>query len=102
MKLKLSLSTIACALLSISLFSCNGKGSQGMAGGAREFAVMTLQPSPIEWYSSYPALIKGKQDIEIRPNVSGFLVELRVEQGSLLKKKKKKIVIDNVTYTEAL
>lgn len=45
MKLKLSIQTIACAILCISLFSCKGKNTQGMGGFAREYAVMTLQPS---------------------------------------------------------
>ena len=42
MKLKLSIQTIACAILCISLFSCKGKNTQGMGGFAREYAVPWL------------------------------------------------------------
>lgn len=102
MKLKSSIQTIACAVLCISLFSCEGKNSKGMGGFAREYAVMTVQPSSMEWFSSYPARIKGKQDIEIRPNVSGFLTELLVDEGSLVKKGDVLFVIDTIPYKSAL
>ena len=102
MKLKLSIQTIACAILCISLFSCKGKNTQGMGGFAREYAVMTLQPSEMEWFSNYPARIKGRQDIEIRPNVSGFLTELLVDEGSLVKKGDVLFVVDTIPYKAAL
>ena len=102
MKLKLSIQTIACAILCISLFSCQGKNTQGMGGFAREYAVMTLQPSAMEWFSNYPARIKGRQDIEIRPNVSGFLTELLVDEGSLVKKGDVLFVVDTIPYKAAL
>ncbi len=102
MKLKLSIQTIACAILCISLFSCKGKNTQGMGGFAREYAVMTLQPSAMEWFSNYPARIKGRQDIEIRPNVSGFLTELLVDEGSLVKKGDVLFVVDTIPYKAAL
>lgn len=63
---------------------------------------MTVQPSSMEWFSSYPARIKGKQDIEIRPNVSGFLTELLVDEGSLVKKGDVLFVIDTIPYKSAL
>ena len=69
---------------------------------AREYAVMTLEPDSMEWYSNYPAAIKGKRDIEIRPNVSGFITELRVDEGSVVRKGQVLFVIDTVPYKAAL
>lgn len=63
---------------------------------------MTLQPSEMEWFSNYPARIKGRQDIEIRPNVSGFLTELLVDEGSLVKKGDVLFVVDTIPYKAAL
>lgn len=68
----------------------------------REYAVMTLQPDSMEWYSNYPAAIKGKRDIEIRPNVSGFITDLRVDEGSVVRKGQVLFVIDTVPYKAAL
>ncbi len=78
---------IAGAMLCIFLFSCGGKNAQNGSGMVREYAVMTLQPDSMEWYSNYPAAIKGKRDIEIRPNVSGFITDLRVDEGSVVRKR---------------
>ena len=55
---------IAGAMLCIFLFSCGGKNAQNGSGMVREYAVMTLQPDSMEWYSNYPAAIKGKRDID--------------------------------------
>ena len=93
--------SIAGAMLCIFLFSCGGKNAQ-TGGMAREYAVMTLEPDSMEWYSNYPAAIKGKRDIEIRPNVSGFITELRVDEGSVVRKGQVLFVIDTVPYKAAL
>ena len=42
---------IAGAMLCIFLFSCGGKNAQNGGGMVREYAVMTLQPDSMEWYS---------------------------------------------------
>ncbi|HAC14000.1 efflux RND transporter periplasmic adaptor subunit [Barnesiella intestinihominis] len=89
-------------MLCIFLFSCGGKNAQNGSGMVREYAVMTLQPDSMEWYSNYPAAIKGKRDIEIRPNVSGFITDLRVDEGSVVRKGQVLFVIDTVPYKAAL
>lgn len=89
-------------MLCIFLFSCGGKNAQNGGGMVREYAVMTLQPDSMEWYSNYPAVIKGKRDIEIRPNVSGFITDLRVDEGSVVRKGQVLFVIDTVPYKAAL
>ena len=55
-------------------------------GGAPECAVQTLQPATVNLTSSYPATIKGKQDVEIRPQVSGFITKVCVDEGSMVRK----------------
>ncbi|WP_440184984.1 efflux RND transporter periplasmic adaptor subunit [Barnesiella intestinihominis] len=93
---------IAGAMLCIFFISCGGKNAQNGSGMVREYAVMTLQPDSMEWYSNYPAAIKGKRDIEIRPNVSGFITDLRVDEGSVVRKGQVLFVIDTVPYKAAL
>ena len=39
-------------------------------GNVRRYDVMVLEPTSRELCSSYPATIRGKQDIDIRPKVS--------------------------------
>ena len=37
-------------------------------------------------YQSYPATVKGKTDIEIRPQVTGFITKVHVDEGQVVKK----------------
>lgn len=68
----------------------------------KEYAVVTLQPTKSELKSSYPAVIKGKQDIEIRPKVAGFITKLCVDEGSTVRKGQTLFVIDPVQYEAAV
>ena len=51
----------------VSLLTACGGGQSGMKMGDDEFAVMTVTASNSAQTRSYPATIKGLQDIEIRP-----------------------------------
>ena len=54
-----------------------------------EFAVITVETTTANLTNSYPATIKGKQDVEIRPMVSGFITKLHVDEGSVVHKRTK-------------
>lgn len=94
-------SIIGVLLVCLSFYSCNKKGQQG-GDMIAEYAVTTLSGSDIELKSSYPAVIKGKQDIEIRPQVSGFITRLCVDEGSVVHKGQVLFQIDAVQYQEAV
>ena len=65
--MKSRLVLLACCLALLS--SCkNGNGGEAKAP---EYAVITAQTTTAKLTNSYPATIKGKQDVEIRPMVSG-------------------------------
>lgn len=91
------LSTAIC----LSLFSC-GKQQQSGFNMVKEYPVTTLQPESVELNTSYPTTIKGRQDIEIRPNVSGFITQLCVDEGATVHKGQLLFVIDPVQYEEAV
>ena len=98
------LSIIGVLLVCLSFYSCKKNGQQGQQGGdmTPEYAVTTLSSSNVELKSSYPAVIKGKQDIEIRPQVSGFITQLCVDEGSIVHKGQILFKIDAVQYEEAV
>ena len=107
MKVKKSLTVpfqrIAVIALGISALSACNSGQQGPGmGGAPEYAVMTMETVPTELSSSYPATIRGRQDIEIRPNVGGFITKLSVDEGSVVRKGQELFQIDPVQYEEAV
>ncbi|MEG1563985.1 MAG: efflux RND transporter periplasmic adaptor subunit [Bacteroides sp.] len=85
----------------LSLAGCGQKGQMGM-GGVEEYAVMTLQTANSDLKSTYPAIIKGKQDIEIRPQVAGFITKVCVDEGSVVHKGQTLFIIDQVQYQAAV
>lgn len=63
-----------------------------------EYPVMTVGTQGSETQTTYPASIKGVQDVEIRPKVSGFITKLCVQEGQVVKAGQLLFVIDNTTY----
>jgi len=55
-----------------------------------------------ELFQHYPATIRGRQDIDILPQVSGFISEVRVKEGEKVKKGQTLFIIDQVPYQAAL
>ncbi len=87
--------------VALSFFAC-GKKEQAAGNAVREYAVVTLEPGRSDLKSIFPATIKGKQDIEIRPKVAGFITALRVDEGSVVKKGETMFVIDQIPYQAAV
>jgi membrane fusion protein (multidrug efflux system) len=48
--------------------------------------------------STYPATIKGVQDVEIHPKVQGFITQINVKEGQTVSAGQVLFVLDNVTY----
>ena len=91
------------ALFAVGVFlltACGGKQS-GMKLGDDEFAVSAVTVSSSNQTMSYPATIKGLQDIEIRPQVSGFIVQLCVDEGATVRKGQALFKIDDTQYAAA-
>ena len=91
----------ATSVMSILLMTGCG-GQQGQQPQSNEFAVRTVTTASPELSYSYPATIKGKQDIEIRPRVSGNIVRVCVDEGASVRAGQTLFVIDDVTYREAV
>ncbi|MDO3389913.1 efflux RND transporter periplasmic adaptor subunit [Bacteroides sp. ET489] len=96
MKSRLGLLVCCLALLS----SC-GQGNKN-TGSAPEIAVMEVNTTTANLTNSYPATIKGKQDVEIRPMVSGFITKLHVDEGAFVRKGQVLFTIDPVQYQAAV
>lgn len=50
----------------------------------QSYPVLELQPRPIVLTSSYPATLEGKQTVEIRPRIPGYITEMHVDEGDLV------------------
>ena len=96
--MKSRLVLLACCL---ALLSSCGQGNKG-TGSAPEIAVMEVNTTTANLTNSYPATIKGKQDVEIRPMVSGFITKLHVDEGAVVRKGQVLFTIDPVQYQAAV
>ncbi|MBR6275650.1 MAG: efflux RND transporter periplasmic adaptor subunit [Prevotella sp.] len=85
------------AALAATLVSCGGGGGRPNFGD-NEYPVVAAGTSSADMQTVYPASIKGIQDVEIRPKVSGFLVQINVKEGQSVSAGQTLFVIDNETY----
>ena len=88
------------AAAAITLASCGGKsGGMSLADlQDNEFAVRTVGSSNADFQTTYPATIKGIQDVEVRPKVSGFITKVYVHEGQRVSAGQILFEIDNETY----
>lgn len=91
-------SNLLILLLSVLIVSCGSKQSGKPNFGDDEYAVRTISGQNAELQTVYPAVVKGVQDVEIRPKVSGFITKMCVQEGQSVKKGQLLFVIDNETY----
>ena len=85
------------AAVAATLVSCGGGGGRPTFGD-NEFPVTTAGTSSADMQSTYPAAIKGVQDVEIRPKAQGFLTQINVKEGQTVSAGQVLFVIDNETY----
>lgn len=78
------------------LVSCGGGGQPNF--GDNEFPVEQVAMQSASLETTYPAIINGIQDVEIRPKMSGFLTQINVTEGQQVQAGQLLFVIDNETY----
>lgn len=77
--------------------SCGGGGGRPQFGD-NEYPVVTVGTSSASMQSSFPATIKGVQDVQICPKVQGFIRQINVKEGQTVGAGQVLFVLDNVTY----
>ena len=89
------------AAIAASLISCGGGGGRPNFGD-NEYPVVTVGTSSADMQSTYPATIKGVQDVEIRPKATGFITQINVKEGQTVGVGQVLFVIDNETAQAAV
>ena len=85
------------AAATMLLASCGGGGGRPSFGD-NEYPVTTVGTSSTDMQTTYPAAIKGVQDVQISPKVTGFITQINVKEGQTVSAGQVLFVIDNVTY----
>lgn len=102
MKMKATIQKASVAVLSamMLLSSCGGKKQQ--AGIQATFPSEKATAKDVTLQNKYSATIRGRQDIDVYPQVAGTLQKLCVTEGQRVTKGQPLFIIDQVPYQAAL
>ena len=92
------LAIISCA---IALASCNQPKTQTAAQKENYYETMEVTLSDRTLTTGYSAAISGVQTVEIRPQVSGMITDILIEEGESVTKGQVLFVIDQTPYKAA-
>jgi membrane fusion protein (multidrug efflux system) len=85
------------------LQSCHSsEANTGYAMPTPSLPVITLADFPFTSYQEYSASLEGSKDVEIRPQVNGYLDKIFVDEGAQVKKGQPLFQINDRPYREAL
>lgn len=97
MKLKGIITVFLCSILAISCSQNKTSTTE-----SSEYPLMTLKREDRQLTEQYAAVIRGRQDVEVRPQVSGTITQVRVEEGAKVKRGQILFIIDQVPYKAAV
>ena len=95
--------TFCLSLSAMLLFGCKGK-EQNVHPGQElpKLPVAALAMGNAEVVRTYSSSVEGVVNVEIRPQVSGYLSKILVDEGAYVKAGEPLFIIDDKTYREQL
>ena len=94
--------TLVKAIVAAGCMAASGCGQAPATMAPGQYAVLTVATTDREIPTNYSATIRGRQDIDIYPQVSGTISELCVTEGESVTKDQTLFIIDQVPYKAAL
>ncbi|MDR2008970.1 MAG: efflux RND transporter periplasmic adaptor subunit [Bacteroidales bacterium] len=92
----------AIIILLIGLISSSCKEKTSPQNMENDYKLLEVSLSNQTLSTHYSASIKGRQDIEIRPQVSGLITEILVTEGETVRKGQTLFILEQVAYKAAL
>lgn len=94
----------AAFVLTVALCSCKGKQQDNAQAQQQvpELATVTVGTEDATLETGYPATLHGKNDVEIRPQISGFITKVCIEEGQHVSKGQLLFTIDRVQLQAAV
>lgn len=87
-------------IILLSFTAC--KKGQNQQKEIATFETQVLSPQNRTLEAKYSASIQGKQDVQLFPQVSGTIIKINVEEGSVVRKGSTLFIIDQVPFKAAL
>jgi len=77
---------IVTGVVTLTLFASCGSKQETSQAEQQPYPTEVLKEQNTELLAIYPVSIKGKEDIEIRPRIDGFIDAIYIDEGSVVKK----------------
>lgn len=91
--------TTVCGLCLLGLAACK---EAPQTNGGIQYKTLTLSPTDRTLTREYTAVTEGRQSVEIRPQVSGTITEVCIDEGAKVRRGQPLFIIDQVPYQAAL
>jgi membrane fusion protein (multidrug efflux system) len=88
------------SVLSVLLIGCSGKNNQMPPAEIPTLPILNITHSSAQTNTEFPVAIQGKTDIEIRPQVSGIIENIFVDEGDYVSKGQSLFKINDNTYRQ--
>lgn len=82
----MNLKTTSVAIFSVLLLASCGKTKETASQEAPSYPTEVVNRQSAELQTVYPTTVKGKEDIQIKPRVGGFIENLYIDEGSVVQK----------------
>src|SRR5688572_13854466 len=91
-------------ITSIVVYSCASSSGNEPAYQmpAQQLPVVAVNAIPATTYQEFTASIEGTKDIEIRPQVNGYIEKIYIDEGAHVKKGQPLFQVNDRPYREAL
>lgn len=88
--------------LLVLLYSCSSKPAENAAPPPAQLPVMSVVNAPATTYQEFSASLEGTVNVEIRPQVDGYLEKIYVDEGAYVKAGQPLFKINERVYAEQL
>ena len=91
-------------IATLGLYACGSSTGNGamMQQPPQALPVITVGSLPATTYQEFPASLEGSKDIEVRPQVEGYLDKIYVDEGAHVRKGQPLFHINERSYREQL
>ncbi|QEE49687.1 efflux RND transporter periplasmic adaptor subunit [Flavobacterium alkalisoli] len=88
--------------IAILVSACTGNTASAPAAQAIPVPVLSISKGKATTYQEYPVMVEGRVNVQIRPQVDGYLETLYVDEGAFVKAGQSIFKIDDHRYREQL
>ena len=94
--------SIVLIVVSMVLYACNSSSGNPGQMGPPQLPVISVSAAPATTYQEFPATLEGKVNVEIRPQVEGYIEKIYVDEGAFVAAGQLLFKIDPRVYSQQL